>query len=76
MTSRAAVAPTQRRQQDLESLVQRRMRGRIHNLRLEVGAAGVVLRGRAPSFHAKQMAQHAAMELLGLPILANAIEVP
>jgi hypothetical protein len=35
----------------------------------------VVLQGRASTYHAKQLAQHAAMEILGQPIVANDIEV-
>jgi hypothetical protein len=33
------------------------------------------LQGRASTYHAKQLAQHATMELVQLPILANDIEV-
>ena len=36
---------------------------------------GLILQGRAPNFHAKQMAQQAVMELAPMPILANDIEV-
>jgi hypothetical protein len=59
----------------LESLVQRRLGGRIRDLRVEVRPNGIVLQGRAATYHAKQLAQHAAMELIGLVILANDIEV-
>jgi hypothetical protein len=37
--------------------------------------AGVVLRGQSTTYYAKQIVQHAAMELTGLPVLANEIEV-
>jgi hypothetical protein len=40
-----------------------------------VKASGLVLRGRAATYHAKQLAQHAAMELATMPILSNEIEV-
>lgn len=59
----------------LECLLQRRLGNRIRNLRIHVLPAGVVLEGRAATYHAKQLAQHAAMELALLPILANDIEV-
>jgi osmotically-inducible protein OsmY len=38
-------------------------------------AGGVILRGQARTFYAKQLAQHAAMDITGLPVLANEIEV-
>jgi len=59
----------------LEAQVLRRVGGRIRNLRVLVRHNGVVLQGRCTTYHAKQIAQHAAMELTGLPILANDIEV-
>ena len=34
-----------------------------------------LVRGRAATYHAKQLAQHIAMELTPLPILSNDIEV-
>ncbi len=63
------------REEHLESLLQRRLGNRIRDLHVEVRAGGVILKGRAPTYHAKQLAQHAAMELASLPILANDIEV-
>lgn len=59
----------------LEVLLRRRLGGRFHDLRVVLRPGGVVLRGRTPTYHAKQLAQHAAMALSGLPILANDIEV-
>jgi BON domain len=59
----------------LECLLQRRLGNRIRDLRVQVLPAGVILQGRVPTYHAKQLAQHAAMELAGIPILANDIEV-
>ena len=35
----------------------------------------VVLHGRTKTYYAKQLAQHAALELLGNHVLVNAIEV-
>lgn len=59
----------------LESLLLTRLGHRIRDLRVEMLADGVVLHGRAATYHAKQLAQHAAMDLFAQPILANEIEV-
>jgi hypothetical protein len=59
----------------LEALIQRRLGGRVRNFRVEVRSNGLILQGWAPTYHAKQLAQHAAMEIAGQPILANDIEV-
>lgn len=48
---------------------------RIRDLRIEVRGAGLVLHGRANSYHAKQLAQHAVMTVTDLPLIANEIEV-
>jgi hypothetical protein len=52
-----------------------KLRGRLSGLRLELHAGGVVLRGTAQSFYAKQLAQHAVMAGTDLPIVRNEIEV-
>ena len=59
----------------LEALVQRRLGNRVRDFRLVLRPNGVILQGRASTYHAKQLAQHAAMELVRLPIVANDIEV-
>ena len=59
----------------LEGLMLRRLGNRIRDLQVEVRTLGLVLKGRAPTYHLKQLAQHAAMELCDVPILANDIEV-
>jgi hypothetical protein len=51
------------------------LRGRVTGLRIEVRGGGVVLRGTASSFYAKQLAQHAVMSGTDLPIVRNEIEV-
>jgi hypothetical protein len=51
------------------------LQGRVSGFRILARGDGVVLQGRATSFHAKQVAQHAVMESLSVPILANEIEV-
>jgi len=63
------------REERLEALLQRRLGNRIRDLRIKLQAEGVILHGRTATYHAKQLAQHAAMELGNLPILANDIEV-
>jgi hypothetical protein len=62
-------------QERLEAQVLRRVGGRVRDLRVLVRHNGVILNGRCATYHAKQIAQHTAMELTGLPILANDIEV-
>jgi hypothetical protein len=59
----------------LESLLQCRLGSRVRDLRVHYYADGLVIQGRAATYHAKQLAQHAAMELADVPILANDIEV-
>ena len=59
----------------LETELQNRLNGRVRDLRLLVRAQGIVLRGYAPTFYAKQLAQHALMAATGLPLVANEIEV-
>ncbi len=61
----------------LEALVRQWLAGRAHvrDLRVVLVEQGVVLEGRATTYYAKQLAQHAAMVVSGLPVLANRIEV-
>ncbi|MSU80513.1 MAG: hypothetical protein EXS16_20795 [Gemmataceae bacterium] len=59
----------------LESMLVRRLGNRVRDLRVLVLPTGLVLQGRADTYHAKQLAQHAAMEISASPILANEIEV-
>ncbi|HYV39757.1 MAG TPA: hypothetical protein VE988_28975 [Gemmataceae bacterium] len=67
--------PVCTREELLETLIERRVGNRVRDLRVVVRATGLVLQGRAATYHAKQLAQHAAMELGTLPILSNEIEV-
>jgi hypothetical protein len=59
----------------LELQLQRRLGSRVRDLRVQVRHDGVVLQGWASTYHAKQLAQHAAMELAEMRVLANDIEV-
>ena len=61
---------------ELESRVQKRLNGRVRNLRLSLRENGLVLEGKTHSYYVKQLAQHAIMEAIDLPISANDIEVP
>jgi hypothetical protein len=48
---------------------------RVHDLSVEVGRGSVILRGRAASYHVKQLAQHGAREAMPNATLENAIVV-
>jgi hypothetical protein len=49
--------------------------GRVRNLRLVVHDKGIILRGQARTYLAKQLAQHVVMELTPRAVRANEIEV-
>jgi hypothetical protein len=59
----------------IQHRLQEQLGGRVRDFRLLLHDCGLVLRGRADTFHAKQLAQHAVMNEIGLPIVANEIEV-
>lgn len=59
----------------LEMQVQQRLGSRVRDFHIVERPDGVVLQGRTTTYHAKQVAQHAVMELTGQPIVANDIEV-
>ena len=59
----------------LEVLVRNRLSGRIQELSVILHGPGLILRGRARTYYAKQLAQHVVMEAAHLPIVANEIEV-
>lgn len=75
MASSLTVEPIIPPDERLEVLLQRRLGSRVRDLRVVVRPTGLILQGWAATYHAKQLAQHAAMELASLPILANDIEV-
>jgi hypothetical protein len=60
---------------ELEGIVKGRLNGRVQAFQLIMAGAGLVLRGKAGSYHAKQLAQHLVMEATSVPILANDIQV-
>jgi hypothetical protein len=55
--------------------VQQRLGRQVRHLRLMLRDQGLVLQGRACSYYAKQLAQHAVMQATHYLILANEIEV-
>jgi hypothetical protein len=59
----------------VEARIRTRVGGRMGDLEVSIRDNGVILRGHAPTYYVKQIAQHAAMETTGLPVLANEIEV-
>jgi hypothetical protein len=60
---------------ELEASIQCRLAGYVREFRLVVVDKGLVLRGHAHSYYAKQLAQHAVLERTELRIFANEIEV-
>jgi len=52
-----------------------KLRGRLSGLSIELVGEGIVLRGTARSFYAKQLALHAVMSGTRLPIVRNDIAV-
>jgi hypothetical protein len=75
MSSPVIAEPISPQEERLESLMSRRLGNRVRDLRVLIRPEGITLQGRAATYHAKQLAQHAAMELSSLPIVANRIEV-
>ena len=59
----------------LQAEIRQRTGGRVRNLQVHLTEDELVLTGLSGTFYAKQLAQHAAMDLVKLPILANDIEV-
>jgi hypothetical protein len=59
----------------LQATLQMKLRGRVHNLRVEMGSEGLVLLGHAQSYYVKQLAQSCVMDGAGLELAANEITV-
>ena len=75
MNAEMLMPPLQADEDCLEALMQRRLGNRIRDLRVMRLPTGLIIQGRAATYHVKQLATHAAMEFADLPILANDIEV-
>ena len=71
----SGVLPRAPELEQLEARVQSRLMGRVRDFRLSLRGDGLVLQGHAPTYYAKQLAQHAVLEATALPILANEIQV-
>jgi len=60
----------------LESHITRRSRGQIRDLHVSLVGGRIVLRGRSRTYHAKQLAQEAVLDVTGgTPALINEIVV-
>ena len=75
MSPKALAPPTLSQEERLEAQLQCRLGNRIRDLRVLSLPGGLILQGRALTYHAKQLAQHAVMELCDVPILSNDIDV-
>ena len=60
---------------ELEHRILERISGRVRNLRIVRSQGRLILEGSSKSFHAKQLATHAALELAPADELVNAITV-
>ncbi len=68
-------ANAHQRLEQAEAVLQQRLRGRLWEVRVVRQGQGVVLRGQAINYHAKQLGQHIAIKECQLTVLANEIEV-
>jgi hypothetical protein len=59
----------------IEEHVRHRLPGLLGGFQLVFRDKGLILRGHAHTYYAKQLAQHAVMEASSLPIRANEMEV-
>ena len=60
---------------EIEALVQCQLNGRVYEFGVVRVAEGLILRGHAHTYYAKQLAQHLVMQATDAPIVANEIEV-
>ena len=59
----------------MEQRIQFKTHGRVRRVYVEIDDQAVVLHGKAATYYAKQLAQHAAFEMFPGRALVNAIEV-
>lgn len=59
----------------IERHIHERVGRRVDDLRLQVHDEGLILHGWTRSYHVKQLAQHAVMEVSEVAIRANRIRV-
>jgi hypothetical protein len=60
---------------ELQARLLGRLGRQVRDFKAVVGEKGLILRGQARTYHAKQLAQHVVMEVTSFPIVANEIEV-
>jgi hypothetical protein len=73
--SEAESAPLSKEIDRVTQTVNRELAGRIRGFSLRFRDQALILEGRARSYYAKQLAQHAVMRVTQLPIDRNDIEV-
>ena len=60
----------------IEGYIERRASGRIRDLHVVCSDDSIILQGRSRTYHAKQLAQQAVLDLTdGFPLLTNQIVV-
>ena len=59
----------------IERAVQEETGHRVHDLSVEVGEDGILLKGHCNTYYCKQLAQHAAMAMPGGDHVTNSITV-
>jgi hypothetical protein len=67
--------PPKMTSEEAEALLKQRLGSRVVGLRVQIHEAGIALQGTVYSYYDKQLVQHGAMRMFGLPIIANEIEV-
>lgn len=75
MKPNLAIETTSMHPEQMEAMLQVRLGNRVRDLRISMAGEGIILRGRTDTYHVKQLAQHAVMELCELPLVSNDIEV-
>ena len=60
---------------ELESRVADQLNGQVRHFRVFACDGGILLKGRARTYHAKQMAQHIVMKASKQRIVANQMDV-
>ncbi len=61
--------------QNVEGSIRQQLGTRVLGFRLENHENGIALHGQSRNYHAKQVALHLTMQAIGLPIVANYIQV-
>jgi hypothetical protein len=59
----------------LEAYIQCPLSGLVRHFHVLSGDKGMILRSQARTYHAKQLAQQAIMEVTAVPVAGNEIEV-